>query len=159
MKQEIRDQFRQAMRRMAATVSVITTCQEGENFGMTASAVTSLSMDPPSLLVCVNKSAGFHDVITSTDHFCVNILRHGQEDISAVFGGKLPHSERFSTGSWSFDGTVPYLKESQAAIFCRRAGIFEHGTHSIIVGEAVDLIIGHPVMPLIYSDGRYSTVA
>ncbi len=159
MSDEIRDQFRQAMRRMAATVTVITARQGGSNAGMTASAVTSLSMAPPSLLVCVNKGAGFHEVISSTDYFCVNILRHGQSDISTAFGGAMIHEERFRIGSWGHERRVPYLKDAQGAIFCKRANLFEHGTHSIIVGEAVELLLGDPITPLIYADGQYCTVA
>ena len=159
MSDQINDQFRQAMRRMAATVTVITARQGETNAGMTATAVTSLSMEPPSLLVCVNKAAGFHETISSTGYFCVNVLRQGQHEISKAFGGKLIPEERFSVGSWGHERSVPYLKDAQAAIFCRRANIFEHGTHSIIVGEAVEVLLIDPVAPLIYADGRYGTVA
>ncbi|MDR3516651.1 MAG: flavin reductase family protein [Azospirillaceae bacterium] len=159
MSEEIRDQFRQAMRRMAATVTVITIRRGGANAGMTASAVTSLCMAPPSLLVCVNKAAAFHEAISSAEYFCVNVLRHGQEDISSAFAGKLTAEQRFSVGSWGQEKLAPYLLDSQAAIFCRRTNLFAHGTHSIIVGQAVELILGHPIMPLIYADGQYSTVA
>lgn len=157
--EEIKDQFRQAMRRMAATVTVITARQEGANAGMTASAVASLSMAPPSLLVCVNKTTGFHDAISSTEYFCVNVLRYGQHDISTAFGGKVIPEDRFNVGNWGHERCVPYLKDAQAAIFCRRTNLFEHTTHSIIIGEAVELLLGDPITPLIYADGRYHTVA
>jgi flavin reductase (DIM6/NTAB) family NADH-FMN oxidoreductase RutF len=108
----------------------------------------------------VNKTAGFHQAISSTDYFCVNILRHGQDDISNAFAGKLSPEERFAVGSWGQERSVPYLKDAQAAIFCKRANLFEHATHSIVVGEAIELILGdHPITPLVYADGRYGTVA
>jgi flavin reductase (DIM6/NTAB) family NADH-FMN oxidoreductase RutF len=152
-------QFKQAMRRLAATVTVVTTGQGETKVGMTASAVTSLSMAPPSLLICVNKSAGFHQAIATTDYFCVNILRHGQDDISNAFAGKLTAEERFAMGSWGHERNVPYLKDAQAVIFCKRSNLFEHGTHSIIVGDATELLLGDPIAPLVYADGRYSTIA
>jgi flavin reductase (DIM6/NTAB) family NADH-FMN oxidoreductase RutF len=158
MSDKIDDQFRQAMRRMAATVTVITARQGEANAGMTATAVTSLSMEPHSLLVCINKAAGFHKMISSTEFFCVNILRHGQHEISRAFGGKLIPEGRFAVGSWGHERCAPYLKDAQAAIFCRRANLFEHGTHSIIIGEAVEVLLGDPIAPLIYADGQYCTV-
>jgi len=158
MSDEIKDQFRQAMRRLASTVTIVTTRNKGVIAGMTASAVTSLSMAPPSLLVCVNKTAGLHSSISSADYFCVNILRHGQGEISNAFAGKLTAEQRFDVGSWGHDKSVPYLRDAQAAIFCKRATVYEHGTHSIIVGEAVELMLGDPITPLVHVDGRYSAV-
>ncbi len=159
MSVEIKDLFRQAMRRMAATVTVVTARQGNLNAGMTASAVTSLSMAPPSLLVCINKETGLHEMISSIDYFCVNILRHGQSDISTAFGGVMTHEERFRVGDWGHERRAPYLKDAQAVIFCKRANLFEHGKNSILVGEAFELLLGDPTTPLIYADGQYRTVA
>ena len=71
----IQQDFKQSMRFLAASVNIISTAHEGKKFAMTATSVTSLSMDPPSLLVCVNKNASIHDtLITDGQQFCVNLL-------------------------------------------------------------------------------------
>jgi flavin reductase (DIM6/NTAB) family NADH-FMN oxidoreductase RutF len=143
------------MRRLASTVTVVTTCDGNSNFGMTASAVTSLAMTPPSLLVCVNTSTTFHKAITAGEMFCVNILRTGHDNVSAAFGGACTSAEKFAVGDWLLDRPTPYLKDAQASIFCKRANLFEHGTHTIVIGNVIDLILTNPVSPLVYVDGRY----
>jgi flavin reductase (DIM6/NTAB) family NADH-FMN oxidoreductase RutF len=157
--EEIGRQFRLAMRRFAAAVTVVTTRWQDADVGMTATAVTSLSMDPPSLLVCVNRGAGFHSAIEDCESFCVNLLRAGQHHISANFGGAKPPEDRFSEGEWEDSGSVPYLKDAQANIFCRKTALFEYGTHSIVIGEATRLLTHEEIAPLLYVDGRYAAVA
>jgi flavin reductase (DIM6/NTAB) family NADH-FMN oxidoreductase RutF len=152
-------QFRSAMRRLASTVTIVTTCDGKNIFGMTASAVTSLAMDPPSLLVCVNKSTTFHQAITANEIFCVNILRTGHDEVSTAFGGARPSAEKFAIGDWLSDRETPYLKDAQASIFCNRANLFEHGTHTIVIGNVTDLILTDPVSPLVYVNGRYVSIS
>jgi flavin reductase (DIM6/NTAB) family NADH-FMN oxidoreductase RutF len=156
---EIAGQFRQAMRRFPAAVSVVTTRAQGQDAGMTASAITSLSMEPPSLLVCINRQTGFHSLIEEAELFCVNVLRQGQENISANFGGARPPAERFAEGDWRHDRAVPYLADAQANIFCRRTAQFAYGTHTIMIGEATALALHDEFAPLLYVDGRYAALA
>src|ERR1700761_6011491 len=153
--------FRQAMRRFPAAVTVVTARGAEGDCGMTATAVTSLSMDPPSLLVCVNRNAGFHRTIEDSGHFCINVLREGQHQISSNFGGaKATNAERFAEGDWreSEQNGLLYLADAQAAIFCRKTATFMHTTHTIVVGEATGLILHDTVAPLLYIDGRYATL-
>lgn len=159
MEHDVASLFRQAMRRFPAAVSVITTRWKGTGCGMTATAVTSLSMDPPSLLVCVNRNSAFHAHLEEVDSFCVNVLREGQHAISSNFGGAMPASERFSEGDWRERQGLPYLADAQAVIFCKKSAAFIHATHSIVVGEATGLILHDQVAPLIYIDGRYATLS
>ena len=151
--------FRQAMRRFPAAVTVVTTRFQGTGCGMTATAVTSLSMEPPSLLVCVNRGSGFHASIEENETFCVNVLREGQHRISANFGGAKIAGERFSEGDWRERDGIPYLADAQAVIFCKKSAAFIHTTHTIVVGEATDLILHDMVAPLLYIDGRYATLS
>jgi flavin reductase (DIM6/NTAB) family NADH-FMN oxidoreductase RutF len=150
--------FRQAMRRFPAAVTVVTARGSERNCGMTATAVTSLSMDPPSLLVCVNRTSSFHSIIEESDSFCVNVLREGQHQISSNFGGAKPVGERFSEGDWREKDGLPYLADAQAVIFCKKGAVFLHTTHTIVVGEATGLILHDEVAPLLYIDGRYATL-
>jgi flavin reductase (DIM6/NTAB) family NADH-FMN oxidoreductase RutF len=155
--------FRQAMRRFPAAVTVVTARGKVQgkdtDCGMTATAVTSLSMDPPSLLVCVNRNSSFHSIIEESDTFCVNVLREGQHQISSNFGGAKPADERFSEGDWREEQGLLYLADAQAAIFCKKGAVFMHSTHTIVVGEATGLILHDTVAPLLYVDGRYATLS
>lgn len=137
-----------------AAVTVITTSADGVDVGMTATAVTSLSVQPPSLLVCINRTSGFHKQIEGSGCFCVNILRVDHQEISAAFGGAKPAAERFATGNWLHREGIPYLADAQASIFCRKSALFAH-----TIGEATALLMQKDVVPPIYVDGRYAALA
>lgn len=159
MVDDVASLFRQAMRRFPAAVSVVTTRCQGSDCGMTATAVTSLSMDPPSLLVCVNRSTSFHTSIEEAKVFCINVLREGQQEISSNFGGAKSGKEKFSAGDWREQDGIPYLADAQSVIFCKKSATFLHTTHTIVVGEATGLILHETVAPLLYIDGRYATLS
>jgi len=155
---EVERLFRTAMRRYPATVTIVTTRHGSLDAGMTATAVTSVSMEPPALLVCVNRGVGFHTAIENAGEFCVNVLREEQQEMAAAFGGGKPPHERFTDGTWQRLDGVPYLPKAQANIFCRRTAVFPYGTHSIVIGEVIRLHLHDEVAPLIYVDGRYAAV-
>src|SRR6201997_3243409 len=98
--QELDTAFRLAMRRFPAAVSVITSADQSRRHGMTATAVTSLSLNPPSLIVCINKSTLLHDIIQVGRHFCVNVLRRDQAELSSAFSGAIAPEARFEHGTW-----------------------------------------------------------
>src|SRR5215813_5624410 len=100
MQPDITDQFRSAMRKCAATVMVVTTAHDGQRFGMTATAVIPVSLDPPSILVSVNRSASLNRPLRDAAGFCVNILREGQVALAQAFSGSLAGEERFTVGAW-----------------------------------------------------------
>ncbi len=149
------DAFRAAMRRVASTVNVITICVEGEAMGITATACSPISMDPPSLLVCINQTASLHTQMEDVGHFRVNVLHRDQEEIARRFADRRPHSERF-VGGWDNDCTTPpLLREAQASILCRRIDHHRFGTHSIFIGLVEDVNVRDDIRPLLYLDGRY----
>ena len=148
--------FRDAMRRLAATVTIVSARGADRRHGITATAVTSLSMEPPSLLVCVNRAGSLHALLSESDRFCVNLLRSEQAALSDAFSGKLPSEERFLHGAWREDSTgLPYLADGQASIFCRRKEAIQQGSHSIFIGEVESVLLSEDVSPLIYSNGAY----
>lgn len=154
------DLFRGAMRRLAATVNLITTEQNGQLHGMTATAVMSLTSDPASLLVCVNQSASMHDAIVEEHKLCVNLLCDGQEEISNVFSGKLQGEERFEVGHWLQGiNDLPYLVDAQASIFCTVEKVIPYSTHSVFIVGVDDILIKDCIDPLIYADGGYRKLA
>ena len=151
--------FKQAMRRVASTVNVITVCVGGEPMGITATAMSSLSLDPPSLLICINRTASLHSPLEDVSHFCVNVLHRSQQDIAQMFADKTRREVRFAQG-WLVDcDRPPRLAEAQAAILCRRIKHFPYGTHSIFIGEVEEVAVRGDVDPLVYVDGRYGGAA
>ena len=147
--------FRQAMRRVASTVNVITICVDGRPMGITATAMSSLAMNPPSLLVCINRLASLHGSMEDVSHFCVNVLHRDQEGIARMFADKRQHALRFTSG-WEVDcARPPRLVDAQAAILCRRTEHHRFATHSIFIGVVEHVAVREEVDPLVYVDGRY----
>jgi len=154
--EELRASFKLAMRRFPAAVSVITSADQSRRHGMTATAVTSLSLDPPSLIVCINRATLLHDIMQIGRHFCVNVLRRDQIELSSAFSGAIAPEARFALGTWhvSAEG-VSYLVDAQANIFCRKVAAVPYGTHTIFIGEAAAAHVHDPIEPLIYHDAQY----
>lgn len=149
--------FRNAMRRLAATVTVISTrAESGLRHGMTATAVTSVSADPPAVLACVNRSAALHAQLGLGRRLCINLLHCSQQRLSDVFSGGLEGESRFSEGDWRSDAdNVPYLSDAQANIFCEIEALHAYGSHSICIGRVVAVSCRADVAPLVYQDGTY----
>ena len=154
--QDLGHTYRAAMRRVASTVNVITICVDGVPMGITATAMSSLSMDPPSLLICINQAATMHRSMEEVSHFCVNVLHRDQEDIARMFADRRQHALRFAAG-WDTDcARPPRLLEAQAALLCRRTDHHRFGTHSIFIGVVEDVTVREDVRPLVYLNGEYS---
>lgn len=148
--------FRGAMRRLAATVTIVTAFDGSRRHGMTVTAVASVSVDPPSVLVCLNRSTLLHDIMLGARLFCVNVLHHDQAALSAAFSGKLPPEARFGFGDWrSTEDGVPFLADAQATLVCRRIAALPSGTHTIFVGDAFSAGHRDEVAPLIYENAAY----
>ncbi len=150
-------QLRNGLRRLGKAVVVITARHEGRRWAMTATAVSELSMDPPSLLVCVNKSASMYGPLTARANFCVNILHAGQADVSDAGSGGARGEARFAVGSWGAGpcGT-PHLEGAQASFLCEYEKHLEYGTHAVVIGRVTEVRTEGEVDPLIYVDGGYT---
>ncbi|MFS0735894.1 flavin reductase family protein [Sphingomonas sp. 1P06PA] len=152
---DLEDLFRNAMRRVASTVHVITITVDGQPIGMTATAVSSLTASPPSLLACVNQSASMHGALAAARHFCVNVLHSDQLDVSRAFSDSRMRDVRFENGDWVRDDHAPWLRDAQASLICERNQLIAFETHSIVIGLVQQVRIRDAVDPLIYLDGRY----
>ncbi len=155
--QEIGSNFKTAMGRHASSVTIITTVDNDDSpHGFAATAFSSVSMEPASALICVNRTTSASPVIRKSGLFCVNLLEALQEGISACFSRSDMRARRFTEGNWA---TGPhglrYLADAQAAIFCEVAQAIEHGTHTIIVGNVLDVRLAAGDSPLVYCGGRY----
>lgn len=149
--------FRNAMRRLAATVTVISTrAENGLRHGMTATAVTSVSADPPAVLACVNRSAALHAQLGLGRLLCINLLHCSQQRLSEVFAAAAEGEARFRVGDWQSDGQgVPYLADAQANVFCEIEALHAYGSHSVCIGRVLRAECRSDVAPLIYQDGAY----
>jgi flavin reductase (DIM6/NTAB) family NADH-FMN oxidoreductase RutF len=156
---ELAASFKQAMRRVASTVNVITICVRGEPMGITATAMSSLAADPPSLLVCINRGAAMHASMDDVSHFGVNVLHRDQEHLAQMFADRSKHALRF-TGGWHLDHEgPPRLSDAQASLLCRRIDHHQFGTHSIFIGVVEDIVVRPEIDPLVYLNGTYRSAS
>jgi flavin reductase len=156
---ELRDVFLQAMRGVAATVSVVASERDGERIGLVATSVTSLSLEPVSLLVCVNRSSESGAALLRAEIFSVNALSCSQIDIARSFASGGERRRRFDTGHWETAYGAPVLLGAQASFVCRRTRALAYGTHDILVGELLLAKANAEAKPLIYLNGAYTACA
>lgn len=152
--------LRRGLRSLAKAVVVITCRHEGRRHAMTATAVSELSMDPPSMLICVNKTASLFAPLSQGADFCINILAAHQSDISTLCAGREKGEARFAIGDWRQSASGhEYLADAQASFFCRNMVTTGYGTHGVFIGEVLDVQDRAPIDPLVYMDGRYGSFA
>ncbi|WP_063627792.1 flavin reductase family protein [Bradyrhizobium sp. WSM3983] len=153
--------FKAAMRRLAATVAIVTSQSDGRRHGMTATAVTSLTTTPPSLLVCINRSASIHEPIIRSRQFCVNLLACEHGHLVPIFSGKMTGEERFCSGDWAIgEFEIPYLANAQANVFCSVSETLAHGSHSVFIGNVEKVVLFGEPSPLLYQEGAlYKSIA
>ncbi len=150
-------QFRQLLGRFATGVTVLTTrTPDGRPIGMTASAVASVSLDPPLLSVCVDRRHDMHAAMQAAQHFVLNVLAADQEAISRWFAGDDP--DRFSgIGYRDNRRGIPLLDGALASIECVKQAAADGGDHSVFFG----LVVGGAVTdrpPLLYYRGGYANL-
>jgi flavin reductase len=133
--------FRDAMASLGAAVNIITTDGLAGRAGFTASAVCSVTDAPPTLLVCLNRSASVYQVFRENRQLCVNTLAAGHETLSTLFGGKTPMSERFIAADWSTLATgSPILSGALVSFDCKVSQMVSVGTHDILFCEVLALL-------------------
>jgi len=152
------DDFRKAMRQLSGGVSVITVGQGHDITGMTVTSVTSLSVDPPSLIVAVNRAASSWALLKQRGTFGINILNADQSDIAERFAGRngVTGADRFKGATWitRVSGT-PLLADALAAIDCEVEHILERHSHAIVIGRPLDMVVSPRTAALAYWQGRY----
>jgi flavin reductase (DIM6/NTAB) family NADH-FMN oxidoreductase RutF len=140
-----------------SSVCVITTEWQGLRFGLTATAVSSVSADPPRLLVCVNKSGTTHEKILAARHFAVNVLSEDQDDVAKAFAGMGGvKKDRFETGQWVTAVTgSPLLVGASTSFDCVLSEISDQSTHSVFFGDVVATSRKVGDDPLLYGARRF----
>jgi flavin reductase (DIM6/NTAB) family NADH-FMN oxidoreductase RutF len=149
--------FIQAMGQHVASVCVITTRLANKNYGLTATAVSSVCADPPRLLVCVNKTGLTYQKIVASGHFAVNVLSEEQEKIGKAFAGMLGRDfDRFSLGEWKTHITgSPMLEDAASSFDCRITETIDQFTHSIFIGEVMSVATAPGQEALVYASRRF----
>lgn len=156
-----RKTYRDAMARLGAAVNVITTSGANGPRGFTASAVCSVTDDPPTLLLCVNRTSDSHDPLKSNGVLCVNTLGASQEELSGLFAGAtgLQGAERFRFGSWTTLSTgCPVLEDAIVSFDCRIVDVTEVGTHTVFFAEVEAIKLGAKHEGLIYFGRAYHRI-
>jgi flavin reductase (DIM6/NTAB) family NADH-FMN oxidoreductase RutF len=152
------EDFRKVMGRFATGVTVVTTCDGEHRLGITVNAFSSVSLDPPLILVSIVKSSYLHQMILRNGYFAVNILGEDQRDLSDCFAGHSEARRNFcDTPSHTAVTGAPVLNHSLGWIDCRIENVFPGGDHSIIVGRVVALG-GGKGRPLLYQRGKYPKI-
>ena len=151
----IRDNFRLAMRRYIYSVSIMSNKDNADNpNAITVSSVTSISMNPPSLLICINKSSRIHDTIELGSKFCINLLNSNQQNLSNICSDEEMYDQRFKDKNWNLDD-IPFLQNAQANIFCKVDKLTSYHTHTIVVGLVEEANYADEISTLTYVDGEY----
>jgi flavin reductase (NADH) len=149
------------MRQLAAGVTLVTTADADARAGLTATAVCSLSAEPPQLLACVNREAEAHRLLLGSGRLAVNILSADQHDLADRFAGRtgIAGETRFAAGSWTTLATgAPILTDALASFDCRIVTAHEAGTHTVFIARVVAMVTHPGRAPVVYVDGRYGLI-
>jgi len=157
MSVETEVEFKRGMRRLASTVTILSTAEGDEWHGMVATSVCSVCTSPPSLLACINKSASLYEPVRTTKRFCVNLLRTHHKELVGPFSGKLKGRERFTHEGWKIDAHgLPYLEDAQALFFCTVDQSMDYGEHGIFIAKVDEVRVVEEIAPLLYQDGQFA---
>jgi flavin reductase (DIM6/NTAB) family NADH-FMN oxidoreductase RutF len=146
--------FRAAMRHVPTGVTVVTSLKDGEPRGITVNALASVSLEPPSLLICINREARSYLFISTSRIFCVNVLAGDQRALAEHFSGKV-RERQFAEIGYAIEATgAPVLDGTIAHFDCRVEQEYHFGSHSIIVGHVL-ACSARPGTPLGYFNGGF----
>ncbi len=156
-----RKEFRNAMARLGAAVNIVTTDGPAGRAGFTASAVCSVTDDPPTLLVCMNRGSSGAAAFESNGVLCVNTLSAGQQELSNAFAGftGLEGEARFSIGEWAgMETGAPALNGAAVSFDCKITDVVEKGTHAVLFAKVEGVRVSDGGSGLIYFSRGYHSV-
>jgi flavin reductase (NADH) len=145
------DAFKTALARWPSGVTVVAAEWDGKRRGMTASSFSSVSLEPPLILVCIGEDAHLLPVLERSGHFAVNLLAEGQERISDHFAGKpIPNLEPL--------GPDLAIAGALATLYCTTWQLYPGGDHRIVVGQVEDIRLGEAGKPIVYWNRGYRSI-
>ena len=152
---DIKQNFLKSMRGITSTVNVISASADGQRHAMTATSVTSLSLDPPSMLVCVNKDASLHGILLGGSNFCINVLSSLQKELAEVCSNSEEGESRFLSKSWKDLDSYIFNEDALSNIFCTITNQVDHTSHTVFIGTVDRVINNADLKPLLYGSGGY----
>ncbi|MFC0220229.1 flavin reductase family protein [Pseudochelatococcus lubricantis] len=160
-KETLAEKLRLTMRSSVMSVSLVTTCdEEGAFHGLAATSASSLTMEPPAMMVAVNRTASCHPVIGKSRKFCVNLLAASQTSVLENFSRSDRRALRFAGDAWRVGRLgLPYLDGAISNVFCEVDAAHDYGTHTVYFGRIVELIMpeaatGRQRSPLAWYQGK-----
>lgn len=148
------------MRRLASSVCIVTAANEqGEAQAMTVSSVTSVSAEPASLLVCVNRDSRFAPLLQPGLDLVVNVLHQRHQALAQLCANPTQFDQRLQDKAWHWQGFLPYLADAEAVFFTRVDTLLPYGTHFVVVAQVIRVEASHAgLSPLLYADGAYRSL-
>jgi flavin reductase (DIM6/NTAB) family NADH-FMN oxidoreductase RutF len=158
MNQDIAGKLKAAMRRMPGPVALVTTTDpdSGNRAGLAASAVIPVTMEPPAMLVAVNRGASAHATIARAGRFCINLLCNSQAGLVALFSDPARREARFAGDQWADSDGLPYLPGACVSILCEVASVHAFGTHDLFIGEVREVLPGSGTDPMGWIEGDFA---
>jgi flavin reductase (DIM6/NTAB) family NADH-FMN oxidoreductase RutF len=149
--------FREGMSRVAGAVHIISTAGPAGRAGFTATAVASVSDDPPTLLVCLNATSRVWPVLEANGRFAVNTLRAGDGSLADVFAGRTGASgeSRFASGDWQMSQGLPLLRSALVHFGCRLVEARQIATHRVLIGAVEQVELAAAGAGLVYKGRAY----
>lgn len=152
---DIQNEFKIGMRKYIYSVSVISNMQSnGRKNAITVSSVTSISINPPSIIVCINKKSSIHESLILDSKFCINLVNEQQRDIAEICSDPNRINERFKDIEWIGD-KPPIMMNALVNIICKVDKIVEYKTHAIVIGLVQKIKNSEHKNPLMYQEGMY----
>ncbi|HEX9806815.1 MAG TPA: flavin reductase family protein [Alteraurantiacibacter sp.] len=151
------DEFKQSMSRLAGSVCIITTANEREWTGCTATAVCSLSTAPPSMIVCLNQDSQTAGQIVQSRSLCVNILGPSDKEVALLFARRSAGTSKFNLGDWvDQEDCGPRLASAIASLGCRVVQLTKSGTHFVLICEVSKIHLADSEQnALLYAKGAF----
>jgi len=147
------------MSHFATGVTIVAVKVDGKPYGLTVNSFTSVSLEPPLILICIRKGKKAHYMISKAKFFSINILTIEQEYLSVRFADPKIEDIRFEGVDYDVDEyDCPLIKNCLAYIVCRKYEEYEGGDHTIFLGEVVKMLKGQEKLPLIFYKRKYYTI-
>jgi len=152
---KVQEDFLMAMRVITSTVNVISAKFNEERHAMTATSVASLSLNPPAMIICVNKEASIHNILRKDKKFVINVLSNKQQNLSELCSSTEEGESRFKDGGWITEDEIVFNDNSVSNIICNCTGVVDHSTHSVFFGDVMEVKNNNQGRALLYGAGRY----
>lgn len=150
---EIRNRMRDAMRRQTASIAILATRNGNERAGILVTSVISISLDPPSVLISINRSSGFYLPVRESRRFSVNWLGAAHDPLVPIFSGKLKGDHRFAHGAWRELNGLPILSDARASFLCSVEADLQYASHRLFIGHVEEVFQSEMGASLLWHDG------